>query len=142
MRKGTLEQAIEIATLAHEGQVDKQGEPYILHPLRVMLGLKKEEERIVAILHDTVEDTSVTIADLKRLGYSQTIVDAIDSLTRKNETYDAFIRRVKKNPLAIKVKLADLTDNTDLTRGPIDSKRLRKYKKAIATLKSPRTVSA
>src|SRR5690606_1606419 len=106
-----------LALEAQRGQVDRAGEPYILHPLRVMAGLKTDTERIIAVLHDVVEDRDLTLDDLRALGYDETIVGAIDSLSRREgETYEAFIQRVRQNPLAVTVKLADLADNMDLRR--------------------------
>lgn len=112
-----LNKAIQIAVKAHEGQVDKGGNPYILHSLRVMLSCNSEIERICAVLHDVVEDTPVTFEDIREQGFSDEIVNALDCLTRhKGESYDDFIRRVLKNKIACSVKLADLADNMDLTR--------------------------
>ncbi|MBL4931810.1 GTP pyrophosphokinase [Clostridium paridis] len=130
-----LEKAIIIATKAHGGQVDKAGEAYILHPLRVMLSGKTEIERICGVLHDVIEDTEVTLEYLKAEGFSEEILEALDALTRKaNENYDDFIERVINNKLACYVKLADLNDNMDLSRikNPTerDYIRLEKYRKA------------
>ncbi|MEB3752810.1 guanosine-3',5'-bis(diphosphate) 3'-pyrophosphohydrolase [Acinetobacter sp. MD2(2019)] len=112
-----LEQAIIFATRKHQGQVDKAGQPYILHPLRIMLKMKTTEQQIVAVLHDILEDTDTTIVDLISLGFSQTTIDAVDLLTRRNgETrIDAALRAVQ-NPLARAVKLADVHDNMDINR--------------------------
>lgn len=109
----TLNKAIEIASKAHEGQYDKVGESYILHPLRVMMFLKTNDEKIVGVLHDAIEDTEIT---------SQDIIDAVKSVTRQNvskqvqENYWDFIRRVKLNAIGQKVKRADLKDNMDWNR--------------------------
>lgn len=112
-----LEKAIGLASNVHTGQVDKAGKPYILHPLRLMLMFNSEEEMIVAVLHDVVEDGGVTLAQLQQHGFSQSIVTAIDCLTRRdNESYEDFILRVKRNNLASKVKIGDIRDNLDLTR--------------------------
>src|SRR5436190_17301973 len=112
-----LEDAIALAVAAHNGQVDKAGQPYILHPLRVMFRLETEEERVVGVLHDVLEDTPHTVEGLAGLGYPPAVVDALVALTRRNgETYEAFVERVAQNPLATKVKLADLADNLDVTR--------------------------
>jgi len=131
----TVEDAIALALEAHRGQVDRAGEPYILHPLRVMAGLKTDTERIIAVLHDVVEDSDLTLDDLRALGYDETIVGAIDSLSRREgETYEAFIQRVRQNPLAVTVKLADLADNMDLRRNRLlqdtDLERLQRYQNA------------
>ena len=134
-----LESAIAIATRAHQGQLDKAGAPYILHPLRVMQHMDSEEAKMVAVLHDVVEDTSVTLEELRAINFSETVVDAVDSLTRRaEESYEAFIERVKLNSLARKVKLADLEDNMDLQRlqhiTDRDKQRWHRYAKACAAL--------
>ncbi|MFL0195222.1 GTP pyrophosphokinase [Clostridium sp. WILCCON 0269] len=131
-----LNKAIQIAVKAHEGQVDKGENPYILHPLRVMLSCNSEIERICAVLHDVVEDTSVTLEDIRKEGFPDEIVNALDCLTRRRgESYEDFIERVLKNKIACNVKLADLSDNMDLTRisNPTDKdeKRIKKYRKAF-----------
>ncbi|WP_238881793.1 GTP pyrophosphokinase [Clostridium sp. YIM B02551] len=130
-----LEKAIIIATKAHRGQVDKAGETYILHPLRVMISGKTELERICGVLHDVIEDTEITLEYLRKEGFSEEILEALDALTRKaNESYDGFIERVINNKLACYVKLADLNDNMNLARikNPTeeDYKRIEKYSKA------------
>jgi (p)ppGpp synthase/HD superfamily hydrolase len=132
----TLERAISISALAHAGQMDKGGSPYILHPLKVMLRLRDNEERIVAVLHDVVEDTAITLADLRNEGFSKAILGAIDALTkRENEVYQAFIERAALDPIARRVKLADLAENSDLSRlnepSQKDLDRIEKYQKAI-----------
>ncbi len=132
----TIEEAIIWATEVHRGQVDKAGNPYILHPLRVMLRMTSAEARFVAILHDTIEDSEHTLDDLRALGYSETIIAAVDAITRRDgETYEEFILRLKPNPLARAVKLADLLDNLDLRRAnPVvaekDAERLARYQRA------------
>lgn len=130
-----LNKAIEIATRAHAGQVDKAGEPYILHPLRVMLTRETEQERICAVLHDVIEDTNITFDDLRNEGFSENVITVLDCLTKRDgEDYDAFIDRVLKNETACNVKLADLCDNMNLTRiqNPTekDKERVQKYNKA------------
>lgn len=130
-----LEKAIIIATTAHLGQVDKAGEPYILHLIRVMLSGKTENEKICGILHDVVEDTDITLEYLKEEGFPDEVLLALDTLTKRhNESYDKFIDRVLKNELACKVKLSDLSDNMDITRienpSNKDDQRLEKYRKA------------
>ncbi|KGU85886.1 HD domain-containing protein [Pseudomonas mediterranea] len=135
----TLEKAIAISARAHEGQTDKGGSPYILHPLKVMLRLAHHDERIVAVLHDVVEDTRVTLADLRNEGFSEAVLAAIDSLTkREGETYQAFIERAGRDPLARRVKLADLAENSDLSRldrpSQNDLERVEKYRKAAEYL--------
>ena len=136
----TLQRAIEIATEAHKGQVDKSGTEYIGHPLRVMEMGKSEQEKIIGVLHDVVEDTNWTFEALAAEGFSKEIIDALRCVTKlsDNENYDDFIERVKKNPLAVAVKINDLTDNMDIRRLPYlsdkDVKRLKKYLKAYKKL--------
>ena len=136
----TLERAIEIATEAHKGQFDKSGKDYIGHPLRVMEMGKTEDEKIVGVLHDLVEDTDWTFEMLEAEGFAPEIIAALKCVTKlsENENYDAFIERVRKNPLATAVKINDLTDNMDIRRLPYlsdkDVKRLKKYLKAYKKL--------
>lgn len=136
----TLQRAIEIATEAHKGQFDKSGKDYIGHPLRVMEMGQTEEEKIVGVLHDVVEDTAWTFEALEAEGFSSEIIAALKCVTKlsENENYDDFIERVKKNPLAVAVKINDLSDNMDIRRLPYlsdkDVKRLKKYLKAYKKL--------
>jgi len=136
----TLKRAIEIATEAHKGQYDKAGKDYIGHPLRVMEKGKTEEEKIVGVLHDVIEDTDWTFEKLETEGFSPEVIAALRCVTKisENENYDDFIDRVKKNPLAVAVKINDLTDNMDIRRLPYlsdkDVKRLKKYLKAYKRL--------
>ncbi len=136
----TLEDAIALAVEAHRGQRDKAGQTYILHPLRVMMRLETEAERMAAILHDVVEDTPYTLERLRELGYPQEVLQALECLTkREGEGYEAFIERVRPHPLARRVKLADLEDNMDVRRltavGPKEAERLARYRAAWARLK-------
>lgn len=142
----TLDRAIDIATEAHAGQVDKAGQPYIEHPIRVMCKLHDEPAKIVAILHDVLEDCPTWSASrLAGEGFDEEVIDAVVALTRvRGETYDAFIDRVALNPLAARVKVADLRDNMNLRRLPTlteaDVQRNNKYARALARLlDSPRT---
>lgn len=136
----TLERAIEIAAEAHKGQVDKAGNEYIGHPLRVMEMGKTLEEKIVGVLHDVVEDTDWTFERLEAEGFAPEVIAALRCVTKtsENENYDDFIERVKKNALATAVKINDLTDNMDIRRLPYlsdkDVKRLKKYLKAYKRL--------
>ena len=131
----TIEKALQIAALAHEGQLDKHGQPYILHLLRVMAAVEDAEARIVAVLHDVIEDTSVTADDLRRQGFGETILEALDRLThRKDEPYAEYVIRCKGQEVARRVKLADLEDNSRLSRTILrpdriepDIERVRKY---------------
>ncbi|NUU38152.1 HD domain-containing protein [Pseudomonas sp. C2B4] len=136
----TLEHAIAIAAGAHEGQVDKGGAPYILHALRVMLKVTTPEERIVAVLHDVVEDCDISLDKLRQEGFSETVLAAIESLTKlPGESYEDFIDRVAQNPIGRVVKLADLEENSDLSRiaqpSWDDLERVEKYRRAIGVLR-------
>lgn len=130
-----LEKAILVATYFHSNQVDKGGNPYILHVLSVAMKVKTMKEKIVAILHDILEDTEITKEDLKKLKFSDEIIEAVECLTRQeNESYMDFIRRIKTNDLSKSVKIEDLDENMDLRRldevTEEDLKRFKKYKKA------------
>lgn len=130
-----------LAARAHEGQVDKAGQPYLLHPLRMMLSLSDPAARIVAVLHDVVEDCGVTLDDLRAIGFDETLVRAIDAVTaRDGENYEQFVERAGRDPIARQVKLADLRDNSDPTRiaepTERDLARLAKYQRAIAVLEA------
>lgn len=143
----TLERAIEIATEAHRGQLDKSGNEYIGHPLRVMAMGQTMEEKIVGVLHDVVEDCDWTFGQLAAEGFSPRIIEALHCVTKlsPDEPYDKFIARIKHNPLAVAVKLNDLTDNMDIRRLPYlsdkDVKRLKKYLKAYKQLTGTPTYS-
>jgi len=137
----TLDQAITIATKAHAGQVDKAGQPYILHPLRLMFRFHTEDEMIVAVMHDVIEDSDFTLYELKDFGFSDDIVAAIECLTkRSNESYEDFVSRVIQNDLARKIKIEDIKDNLDLTRldklTDKDLVRVEKYHQALKVLVS------
>jgi len=136
----TIERAIKIAVEAHADQVDKAGAPYILHPLRVMLRMNTNDECIVAVLHDVVEDSHWSLEHLRAEGFSEQILRAIDSVTRRSrETYEEFVRRAGRDPIGRNVKLADLEDNCDLGRiaAPTekDRARLARYRRAIEQLR-------
>jgi (p)ppGpp synthase/HD superfamily hydrolase len=112
-----LEDAIIFAADAHRGRVDKAGRPYIWHPLRVALALDDAREQMAAVLHDVVEDTAVTLEQLRFEGLAEEIADAIHALTRPvTEDYAAFIERLAANPIARAVKIADIRDNLDPKR--------------------------
>lgn len=135
----TLERAIEIAASAHAGQTDKAGEPYILHPLRVMLRLGSTDERIAAVLHDVVEDTPVSLHTLTLEGFSSDVIAAVEALTKRpGESRLAAARRAAANTIAREVKLADNAENMDLRRIPFpterDHARLEEYKAVHALL--------
>jgi (p)ppGpp synthase/HD superfamily hydrolase len=134
-----LEGAILLAVQAHQGQKDKAGAPYVLHPLRVMLRMGSDIEMMVAVLHDVLEDTQYTLLDLQQAGYPEEVLEALDCLTRReNETYEEFIERIKTNPLARRVKIADLEDNMDIRRisdpQEKDMERLKRYRRAWSAL--------
>lgn len=131
--------AHEIAKRAHKGQFDKAGAPYILHPETVASFVTKDDEKIVAYLHDVIEDTPCQLRDLENAGFSSEIIKAVDLLTRKTgQSYKQYLKLVKTNELARVVKLADLKHNSDLSRlthvTENDIKRLKKYQDAIVFL--------
>jgi len=136
----TIEKAISLAIEAHKGKVDKAGAPYILHPLRVMFQMETKEEMIAAVLHDVLEDTAITPDQLKEMGFSETVLEALDSVTKRaGETYEDFVRRAALHPIGKKIKLADLRDNMDLSRleeiTDNDIKRVKKYHGALKIIK-------
>lgn len=131
----SLENAISLAVQAHRGQKDYAGMPYITHPLRVMCRMKTQTEMMVAVLHDVVEDTHYTLDDLRKAGYPEEVVAAVDSLSRREgESYEEFIERITLNRLAMRVKLGDLEDNMDVRRNndltEKDLQRLNRYTRA------------
>jgi len=135
----TLEDAIAIAAQAHKGQKDKAGAPYLLHPLRMMLRMTSEAAMMAAVLHDVVEDTDWTLEQLRELGFSAEVLEAVDCLThRDNESYQEFIARVRTNAIARQVKVADLEDNMNVQRikqlSARDLARLEKYHQAWSLL--------
>jgi len=155
MQKPTLEDAILLAVLAHKGQKDRADIPYVLHPLSVMMQIEPydEDAMIVAVLHDVVEDTKVTFSYLRAKGYPDHIIEGLDCLTKRinpaaagsgaydingKERYSYFIRRIKQNPLATRVKIADLRHNSDLGRlkkvEAWDLARLDRYQRALMYL--------
>ena len=133
----TLNRAIAIAAEAHAGQVDKAGVPYVLHPLRMMLRMSSIDDRIVAVLHDLCEDCPGWSFDqLRTEGFSDLIIESLDSVTKRDgEGYEDFVRRAAANPIGRRVKLADLIDNSDLSRiadpSEHDFRRIEKYRRAI-----------
>lgn len=130
-----LERAIAIASEAHKHQKDRYGAPYILHPLRVMGRVSTPKEKILAVLHDIVEDTDWTVEKLKKEGFPEDVLEALDCVTkREGEDYDVFVKRSQSNALATRVKIADLEDNMDIRRmrkvTEKDASRLNKYLQA------------
>lgn len=135
-----IEKALRYAEAKHSGQFDKAGVTYFEHPKEVANRVDGEEAKIVALLHDTVEDTDATVEEIRGM-FGDEIADAVAVITHgKEEPYFDYIERVKKNELARKVKLADLSHNMELSRLPVvterDLKRLEKYKKAVEILKN------
>lgn len=142
MSKGILDMsdvctlALRIAKKAHYGQVDKGGIEYIQHPIYVASQVNTEEEKAVALLHDVIEVSNYGLEDLRKSGFSETIVQAVDVLTKKSNTdYADYLALIKKNELARVVKLAELRHNSDLSRiseiGMEDFERVERYTKAI-----------
>lgn len=126
------DRALRIAIRAHEGQQDKSGREYVMHPIRVAERCKDTRAKIVALLHDTIEDTDVTIEYLRKEGFPEEIIDAVLSVTKQDgENYEDFVRRAAKNAIGKEVKIADLEDNMDIRRlieiKEEDVARLRKY---------------
>lgn len=135
----TVEDAVSIAARAHSGQKDKAGAPYLLHPLRMMLRMETEAAMMAAVLHDVVEDTEWTLERLREAGFSEGVLEAVDCLThREGESYEEFVERVRTNPIARQVKIADLEDNMNVRRmnqlGPKELERLEKYHRAWRVL--------
>lgn len=136
-----LQRAIALATKAHEGQIDKAGKPYLDHPLFVMENVNSLEEKIVAVLHDAVEDSELTFEQLKSAGFPEVIVKAIEAITKiEGEAYATYLERVIANPIALRVKIADVTHNLDLRRisnpTEADFQRIAKYKKVLTQLRA------
>lgn len=126
---------------AHRNQVDKSGLPYVFHPFHLAEQMDSEEAVLVALLHDVAEDTDYTLQDMRVMGFPESVLEALNLLThREGEPYMDYIARIKTNPLARQVKLADLRHNSDLTRlDAVDEKtlaRAEKYAKAIAMLEA------
>lgn len=135
-----LERAIALALRVHQGQRDKAGAPYILHPLRVMLAVQGVEARMAAVLHDVVEDGDVTLEQLTGMGFPPAVVAAVEALTRRpDEEYPTFVARAAAHPIARQVKRADLEDNLDLRRiahpTQRDLERMVKYRRAWESLR-------
>ena len=134
-----LKLARRIAMTAHVNQTDKAGQPYINHPIAVADKVGGETEKIVALLHDVVEDTAFTLDDIHNAGFGEDVIAALDCITKRDgEPYADYLSRVAGNKIARAVKLADLAHNMDISRLPIltekDLKRLKKYEYAVAML--------
>jgi len=144
-----LQRAIEIAVDAHKADIDKGGNPYILHPLRLMMQMDTEDEKIVAVLHDVVEDHGGqwSMEKIKAEGFPTSVIRGLESVTKmpeeesdaSDDVYFSFVRRAAADPIGRKVKFADIKDNLDITRlgrdiTEKDVARIRKYKKALDIL--------
>lgn len=131
----TLEKAIEIAACAHAGVRDKQGEAYILHPIRVMMGVESEEAKIVAVLHDVVEDTAISLETLAGEGFGEQVLEALSRVTHEeSQSYAEYVIGCHSNPIARQVKVSDLRDNANLNRLLLrpekydgDAQRMQRY---------------
>lgn len=139
-----IDLALKIALEAHNGQLDRAGKAYILHPLRIMAEMQTDQERIVAILHDVIEDSDHTLEDLRSAGFPAEIVAAVDLLThREEDSYEDYVRKILGHALARQVKIGDLHDNMRIDRLPNpdekDLERLMKYKNALAILNALQT---
>ena len=131
----TIEKAVEIAAKSHAGTKDRSGVPYLLHPLRVMMGVEGEAAQIVAVLHDVVEDTPVTLDEIRAEGFRDEIVEALALVTHgADQSYSEYVIALKSNPIARQVKLSDLRDNSTLDRVMLrphnidwDTARIQRY---------------
>ncbi len=131
--------ALKLCFEAHKDQIDKSGMPYVFHPFHLAEQMTDEETTIVALLHDVVEDTDHTIDDLRKMGFSENVISAVELMTHdSNVPYMEYVAQIKNNPIAKAVKLADLRHNSDMTRldiiTPFDEKRAKKYAEAIRLL--------
>ncbi len=133
MSMSLVERAVRRALEAHAGQKEENGRPYLLHPLRLMLRMDSEVEMAAAVLHDVVEDTATTLDDLRAEGFPEKVLAAVALLThdKKNESYRRYVQRIASDPLARKIKLADLEDNLNPLRlarlGARETQRLKRY---------------
>jgi (p)ppGpp synthase/HD superfamily hydrolase len=130
-----IEKSLEIALKAYIGQKDKAGATYILHPLRIMAKMQSQEEMAVALLHDVIEDSDMNANDLLKAGIPSTVVDAVTLLSKQaGDSYEGFIDKVMLNPLAAKIKKADIEDNINILRLDTvtdkDLQRIAKYHRA------------
>ena len=146
-----IEAALQLAVSMHSGQKRFDGSPYFMHLIRVMLKVNTFQEKLAALLHDILEDTQMTLEMLKTHGspnpFPSDVIQAVDLLTKKaedhgDENYFKYIGRIKRNPIARAVKIADIYDNSSIFEMPADMidqktiKRLRKYAKAMEILKA------
>ena len=136
----TTKKAMKLCFQAHKNQTDKSGIPYVFHPIHLAEQMTDEDTTVVALLHDVVEDTDYTLDDLAAMGFSRNVIEALNLMThRKGVPYMDYVAKIKDNPIARAVKLADLAHNSDLTRlDTVDEKaraRVEKYAQAIRLLK-------
>jgi (p)ppGpp synthase/HD superfamily hydrolase len=133
--------AVKIAAEAHLGHLDKGGQAYILHPIRVMQKVFSDTEKCVAVMHDVVEDNEkYTLSGLSAMGFSPVVIGCLDNLTkRKGEDYEHYLARVACHPISIRVKIADIKDNMDISRlKGIEEKdilRIKRYHRALNYLR-------
>jgi (p)ppGpp synthase/HD superfamily hydrolase len=143
IQKGSLEHAIEIATEAHRDQLDKAGEPYLLHPMRLVKNMVSDDQKVVAALHDVVEkNPEWTLKRLAKEGFSEKVIAGVEAMTRRpGENYEEFVIRAGADPIGRTVKLADLRDNIYMSKvAGLDEAHTEKYRRAIELLKRPSTV--
>ena len=131
--------ALKLCFEVHKNQTDKSGMPYVFHPFHLAEQMQDEESTVVALLHDVIEDSDQTVDDLRRMGFGETVLSAIALMTHDPDVpYMDYVAKIKEDPIARAVKLADLKHNSDASRldlvTPRDEARLEKYKKAIALL--------
>ena len=137
--------ALKLCFEAHKEQIDKGGMPYVFHPFHLAEQMKDEDTTTVALLHDVIEDTSYTLDDLRRFGFNEKVIEAIACMTHDDDVpYMEYVAKIKENPIARAVKLADLLHNSDLSRldeiTPYAIERANKYKEAILLLESGKKV--
>jgi len=132
-----IEKALKITLNVHAGQKDKGNQPYILHPLRLMVKMDSDVTKAAALLHDVLEDSDMDSADLARQGINSNIIEIVQLVTKKNdESYESYIDRISTNPLATQIKIADLEDNMNILRlGNIDQKDLSRLNKYLVAWK-------
>lgn len=135
----TTKKAMKLCFRAHKEQTDKSGIPYVFHPIHLAEQMGDEDTAVVALLHDVVEDTDYTLEDLRAMGFNQNVIEAIRLMTHaEGVPYLDYVAKIKENPIARAVKLADLAHNSDLTRlDTVDEKamaRVQKYAQAIRLL--------
>ncbi len=122
--------ALKLCFEAHKEQLDESGMPYVFHPFHVAEEMNDEETTIVALLHDVIEDTDYTLDDLRNMGFSNKVVEAVEVMTHLPEvSYEDYLRNIRRNPIAKKVKLADVRHNSDLTRLDVIDEKAEYWKK-------------